>query len=199
MQGNMRRPLLTAFFLAIVHAAMAQTAAAPIDPAPTANPPVEATAPAQATPALPGATAASARTLVLHANALIPLRFTETVGSDVSKPGTLFHMRVTDDINVDDAVLIPAGSIAVGEVIDSQPARAFGKAGKLIVSARYVLVGERQIKLHSTLGSAGHSVVVAALFVPFIHGQQADIPADTEVVAKTAHDESFDVPAAATH
>ena len=147
----------------------------------------------------PGAAPAAARTLVLRANTLISLRFTETVGSDVSKPGTFFHMKVTDDVDVDDAVLIPAGSVAVGEVIDSQPARAFGKAGKLIVSARYVLVGERQIKLHATLGNAGQSVVVAALFVPFIHGKQADIPADTVVVAKTASNESFDVPPGTAH
>jgi hypothetical protein len=203
MRVKVHRQLSIIVLLVIAHTAAAQTGTAPTAIAPVASPAatpaVEAAAPAQAVPAAPGTTASAARTLVLRANSLIPLRFTETVGSDVSKPGALFHMQVTDDINVDDAVLIPAGSVAVGEVIDSQPARAFGKAGKLIVSARYILVGERQIKLHSMLGNAGRSLVVAALFVPFIHGQQADIPADTEVVAKTANNESFDVPPTAAH
>jgi len=162
--------------------------------------------PAPVQPAGPAPPAASAqpaspatRTLILHANSLIPLRFMESVGSDANKPGTNFRMQLTDDINVDDAVVIPAGSIAVGEVIHSQPAGAFGKAGELIVSARYVLLGERQIKLHSNLGSAGRSEVGAAFFIPFVHGKQAVIAADSEVVAKTARDESFEVPAAAAH
>lgn len=199
MRGKARVQLLTILGLAFARAAAAQDAVAPAATAPADAPAVAPATTVQAAPATPGAAPGVARTLVLHGNTLVSLRFTETVGSDVSKPGTLFQMKVTDDINVDDAVLIPAGSIAVGEVIDSQPARALGKSGKLVVSARYIQVGDRQVKLHSMLGTAGNSPVVAALFVPFIHGQQAEIPADTEVVAKTAHDESFDVAPAAPH
>ena len=140
MRVTMPRRLLVAVWLAAGGVAMAQAPAAPMQPAP-----------GETTPPPPPAT----RTLVLHANSLIPLRFMESVGSDANKPGSNFRMELTDDIAVDDAVLIPAGSIAVGEVIHSQPAGAFGKAGELIVSARYILLGEREIKLHSSLGSAG--------------------------------------------
>ena len=199
MRVTMLRQLSMTGLLA---AACVATAQVPEQPAPVR--PAVPVQPAGPTP--PAAAAASAqpaspatRTLILHANSLIPLRFMESVGSDANKPGTNFRMQLTDDINVDDAVVIPAGSIAVGEVIHSQPAGAFGKAGELIVSARYVLLGERQIKLHSNLGSAGRSEVGAAFFIPFVHGKQAVIAADSEVVAKTARDESFEVPAAAAH
>jgi len=170
-------------------ASAAAPAAAPATAPATAPPPAAASAPV----------IAPARHLVLPAGALVPLRFMEAVASDVNVQGGNFRMEVTDDIAIDDAVVIPAGSIAMGEVIHAQRAGAFGKAGELIVSARYVLVGEREIKLRSNLGNSGQSKVGAAFFVPFIHGKQAIIPMDTEVLAKTAKEESFDVPTPVAH
>ena len=172
----------------------------------SADPPADLPAPAPALspsippePAATPAPAAATRTLVLHAAALIPLRFMETVSSDASQPGTNFRMEVTDDISIDDAVVIPAGSVVIGEVVHAQRAGAVGKAGELIVSARRLLVGEREIRLRSNLGNTGKSEMAAAFFVPFVHGKQAVIPADTEVIAKTAADENFVVPLSASH
>lgn len=203
MRRTMSRPLLIAGLLAAARLAMAQApAAAPPVPAPAPTPtPMQVGPPGAPAPVVAGESTPppATRTLVLHASSLIPLRFMESVGSDANKPGTNFRMELTDDIQIDDAVLIPAGSIAIGEVVHSQPAGAFGKAGELIVSARYILLGEREIKLHSNLGSAGRSELGAAFFVPFVHGKQAIIASGSEVVAKTAHDESFEVPAAPTH
>ncbi len=173
--------------------------AAPIWADPPAN--VPAAEPATAPPPIAASAAAiaPARILVLRAGALVPLRFMESVGSDISAEGSNFRLEVTDDIAVDDTVVIPAGSIAIGEVIDAQRAGALGKAGKLIVSARYVMVGEREIRLRSNLGTSGQSKMGAAMLVPFIHGKQATIPMDTEVLAKTAKDESFELPAPVAH
>ena len=159
-----------------------------------AEPASPATAPAVPTP--PPATVAppaaeAPRTVVLRANALVPLRFMETVSSDIHHPGDMFRMEVTDDITVDDTVVIPAGSVAEGEVIHAQPAGMLGKAGELIVSARFVHVGEREIRLRSTLGNAGQSNIAGAFIVPFVRGKQATITANTEVVAKIAADETF--------
>jgi hypothetical protein len=143
------------------------------------------------------AAAPAARTVVLRANALIPLRFLESVASNTHKPGAMFRLEVTDDITADEVVVIPAGSIAMGEVIHATPAGGLGKAGELIVSARYVLAGDREIKLRAGLGAAaGRSNIGAAFFVPFVRGKQALIAAETEVVAKIANDESFEAPAA---
>ena len=128
---------------------------------------------------------------VLRANRLIPLRFEETLVSGVNAPGSLFRMQVTDDIMVDDRVVIPAGTVAFGEVIDSKKAGMLGKAGVLVLSARYVHLDQRDIRLHSALGAAGASTTALAMVVPFVHGKDATIEQGTRVVVRTANDESF--------
>jgi hypothetical protein len=99
-------------------------------------------------------------------------------------------MQVTDDIMVDDKVVIPAGTMAFGEVIDSQKAGMLGKAGVLVLSARYVHLDQRDIRLHSALGAAGASNT-AAFVVPFLRGTDATIEQGTRVVVRTVNDESF--------
>src|ERR1700722_14623217 len=136
------------------------------------------------------AAAAIAPAHVLRADRLIPLRFEETLVSGVNAPGSLFRMQVTDDIMVDDQVVIPAGTVAFGEVIDSQKAGMLGKAGVLVLSARYVHLDQRDIRPHSALGAAGASNT-AALVVPFLRGKDATIEQGTRVVVRTANDESF--------
>jgi hypothetical protein len=136
------------------------------------------------------AAAATAPAHILRADRLIPLRFEETLVSGVNAPGSLFRMQVTDDIMVDDQVVIPAGTVAFGEVIDSQKAGMLGKAGVLVLSARYVHLDQRDIRLHSALGAAGASNT-AALVVPFLRGKDATIEQGTRVVVRTANDESF--------
>ena len=136
------------------------------------------------------AAAAIAPAHILRADRLIPLRFEQTLVSGVNAPGSLFRMQVTDDIMVDDQVVIPAGTVAFGEVIDSQKAGMLGKAGVLVLSARYVHLDRRDIRLHSALGAAGASNT-AALVVPFLRGKDATIEQGTRVVVRTANDESF--------
>ncbi|HEX9139669.1 MAG TPA: hypothetical protein VF848_07760 [Steroidobacteraceae bacterium] len=154
-----------------------------------APPVAAASAPSDATPA------STARQLVLHSGTRIPLRFLQALSSATDKSGTQFRLEVTDDIQVDDLIAIPAGSPAIGEIVDARPAGMLGKPGILIVAARYVLVGDRQIRLKSNLGSTGRDTSSAAIFVPFIRGKQAEIPEQTEVLAKVANDETFVAPA----
>lgn len=126
----------------------------------------------------------------LPANHLIPLRFEETLVSGVNAPGSMFRMQVTDDITVDEKVVIPAGTAAFGEVIDSKKAGMLGKAGVLVLSARFIHLDNRDIRLRSALGAAG-SYNAAAFFVPFLHGQNATVEQGTMVVVRTANEESF--------
>lgn len=146
------------------------------------------------TPMPPQATAL-ATTVTLRANSLVPLRTLEFVSSESSATGTRFKLEVTDDINVDDTIVIPAGSIAIGEIIYASKSGMLGKAGKLSVSARFVTVGDRAIKLHAALGSAGANKAMLALFIPFARGGKVEIPEGTQLVAKVATDEVFSVTA----
>ncbi len=139
------------------------------------------------------------RTAVLRANTLIPLRLMEAVGSDTSQTGAHFRLLVTDGIQVGDLTVIPAGSIADGQVIHAAKSGMFGKAGELSITSRFVQVGERRIKLHSLYANAGQSKadlafgvgIVIPLAPFFIKGKQVIVPADTELVARVAVDETF--------
>lgn len=135
--------------------------------------------------------------VTLRANSLVPLRVLEPISSETTAIGTHFQLEVTDDIDVDDTVVIPAGSIAVAEVIHAAKSGMLGKAGELSVSARFVTVGERSIRLRAALGSAGANRTMLAWFIPFTRGGKMEIPVGTQLVAKVAVDEVFQTPAPA--
>jgi hypothetical protein len=146
--------------------------------------------------ATPAADAAAApRIVVLHANSLVALRLLETVGSDTHIAGAMFALEVNEDVTVAGVVVIPAGSKVEGQVIHAAKSSVFGKAGELIVTSRFVMVGDRKVKLHSLMSGTGESRAnLAAVFWPFIKGKKVIIPADTELVAKIFEDETFVVP-----
>jgi hypothetical protein len=128
---------------------------------------------------------------VLPANSSISLQIDETLVSGACIPGSTFRMLVTDDVRTDGEVVIPAGTVAFGEVVDSKKAGMLGKAGVLVLSARYIHLDQRDIRLHSALGATGDSMIAAALFVPFIRGTNATVSKGTHVVVRTASDERF--------
>jgi hypothetical protein len=128
---------------------------------------------------------------VLPLNTTIPLEFEEKVVSGVNARGSTFKMQVTEDIRVDDAVVIPKGTVVFGEVVDSKKAGMLGKAGVLVLSARYVHLDQRDIRLHSALGAAGDARIALALFVPFVFGAEATVEQGTRVTVRTASDERF--------
>jgi hypothetical protein len=86
-------------------------------------------------------------------------------------------------------VVIPKGTAAVGEVVDSKKAGILGKAGVLVLSARYVQLDQRDIRLRSALGAAGDARMEPAFFVPFVRGAEAIVDQGTRVTVRTASDE----------
>ena len=144
-------------------------------------------------------TAPAVRTAGLRANTLIPLRLVDSVGSDTHLTGAHFRLLVTEDIYVDDQLVIPAGSNSEGQVIHAAKSGMFGKAGELSITSRFVQIGERRIKLHSLFAKAGQSKADLAfgvgIIIPlapfFIKGKQVIVPADTELIARVVADEKF--------
>lgn len=140
-------------------------------------------------------------TAVLRANTLIPLRLLETIGSDTHVGGAKFALVVTDDIYVDELLVIPAGSKVEGEIIHAARSGMFGKAGELSITSRFLQVGERRIRLRSLYAKAGETrtdlAMGVGLVIPlapfFIRGKQVIVPAETELIARVAVDEEFAV------
>ena len=126
----------------------------------------------------------------------IDLVIEETVSSDVHENGQRFPLRVAEDVLVDGAVVVPAGSRGEGEVVHAARSRRGGKAGELILAARYVQVGETRIALRSFAAGSGKDRSTAALAIAatlgfpalFVRGGVFVVPADTLAHAKTAED-----------
>ncbi len=146
---------------------------------------------------VPSEVASESASALLTVPALTPvmIRIDEEISSRTNKMGDRFRIMVAEDVRVGDAVVIPAGSAGEGEVIHAAKPGAGGKAGELIVGARFVHVGENQVRLRSlALGVAGKDKSVDALAVSFIAGPFAMfqkggvvvIPRDTLGMAKTA-------------
>jgi hypothetical protein len=86
----------------------------PMDPRPEAH--------AQADP--PGPSAATEWRLRAYLQ--------ETISSSDRKPGDTFQAVVSEPVfNAEHAVVVPQGSVIVGEITQTKPARSFGRQGKL--------------------------------------------------------------------
>jgi hypothetical protein len=140
--------------------------------------------------------------------ALTPVfvRLAEEVSTRMHKPGDRFRIAVAEDVRIGDAVVIPAGCVGEGEVIDAAKPGFGGKAAKLVLAARYVLVGEAEVRLRSfVLGAVGKDYSNGALatsfvigpLAMFVHGGDVVVPRDTIGSAKTAMEIRLPVVAAA--
>jgi hypothetical protein len=130
---------------------------------------------------------------VLRAGTPVPLVMSETITTNGKKlrVGQRVRMAVASDVRLGTSVVIPAGSIAEGEVTDVRNKGMWGKSGRIEARALSVRVGDRLIRLSGTFddkgvtGTAG--VVAAAVLVPvvgfFVTGTSANIPAGSGVKA----------------
>jgi len=61
----------------------------------------------------------------------VHLSLTQSLSSATNKVDDPVTFEVTEDVKVGDVVAIPKGSTAVGHVVEAQPRRSMGRAGKL--------------------------------------------------------------------
>ena len=143
----------------------------------------------------PDTNAATGALLTVPALTPVHLRVDAELSSRRNKSGDRFPIHVDEDVRIGDAVVIPAGSTGEGEVIHAAKSGAGGKAGELLIAARFVRVGEAEVRLRSfSLGSAGQdrtiesfaTSVVAGPLALFVTGGVMAIPRDTAAAAKTA-------------
>jgi len=151
----------------------------------------------------PGLAAQTPEPVTVPALTPVVIRLDEIISSNKHKPGDRFMITVAEDVRVGDVVVIPAGSTGEGEVIHAAKSGAGGKAGELILAARFVRVGETEVRLRSfALGAAGRdrtgdalaTSLVAGPFAMFVRGGVITVPHGTLGTAKTALE--FKLPAA---
>jgi hypothetical protein len=146
---------------------------------------------------LPGAAMAQDSVVLVTVPALTPVtvRLEELVSSNENKAGDRFRITVAEDVRIGEQLVVPAGSAGEGEVIHAAKSGAGGKAGELILAARYVRVGDIDIRLRSfALGvvgkdQTGNSLAASMIIGPFamfVKGGVVIVPPDTLGIAKTA-------------
>lgn len=113
------------------------TASAPIysQPPSATNAGVETTGDAVLAQLLPDVPSSTVR---IPAGTEVTFEIAEEVSSKTSRPGDSFPIRLVAPLVVDRRPIIPIGSQGVGEVVHAAKARAGGKAGELILAARYI-------------------------------------------------------------
>jgi hypothetical protein len=135
--------------------------------------------------------------IFLPSGTYIQFEILDPINSKRSKPGEHFRIRTTAPVSRNGTIFIPAGAMGEGEVIHAARARAAGKAGELILAARFVEYGGQKIALRgfrfAQVGTSrtDEAVVVGLVAVPvvlFIAGSDIDVPVGTRGEAKLAAD-----------
>jgi hypothetical protein len=117
-----------------------------------------------------------------------------------NRAGERFYLEVAENVVAKGQVIIPVGSIAVGEIVSSERNGHVGKSGKMAVRVLYIDTPTSHIPLSGQRSSKGKSgtwpVIGTAMFVSilgsfFIHGTSAKIRAGTPLQAYLADDLRF--------
>lgn len=188
-------------FIVLAAAAAAQAAAPQVAIQPAAPAAVIAPAAPQAVIIAPPTDS------ILRAGTDVPLVMSESITTNGKKlrEGQRIHLAVASDVRLGTAVVIPAGSMAEGEVTDVRNKGMWGKSGRIEARVLNVRVGDRLIRLSGTFddkgvtGTAG--VVGAIVLLPiagfFMTGTSATIPAGSGVKAFLDEDLRIAMPAPA--
>lgn len=192
---------------AIIVCALASAGLGQVDAgvsAPVGTP--QALPPASAVPESPPQ-ASPAPVLRLAAGSQIEVELVDALSSRVNKLGDKFTIRLVQPISSQGADIIAAGATGQGEVIDAARAGMGGKQGKLIISARFMDLNGRRVRVRGmTFMAAGKSRVDLAtgvLLVPyagvaavFIQGGEIEMPAGARATVRLAED--LELPVGAT-
>lgn len=76
--------------------------------------------------------------VVIPAEALIPIRFLSTLSSKNSKVGEIFNFQISENIFLDNKLIIPANSEGVGEITEVKRATLLSRSGKLEIEFKSV-------------------------------------------------------------
>ena len=141
---------------------------------------------------IPSKANAQGKEVTLKAGMPISLTTMTNANSDKLSSGSTVDFKVVSDVKVNGDVVIPAGSIAKGQVTHVSKSAALGKGGDLTISINSVnaIDGSMIPVSGATISATGDNntglAVVCGLFTLFgflIPGEAAEIPAGAQVQA----------------
>lgn len=167
-----------------------------------ASDPVTASTPSAgaALPALPS----KGGPATIAAGTSVTVRVSEPVTSRTAKRGDYFKFELVNDLRSGAIIVIPAGTKGVGQVVHAAPKGFGGRAGELIVAARYLDTSTGRVTLRKTkfsvagsdnVGAALTTTMVVPIVGMFITGTSVDLDVGSVLVAEIAVDFTSDVQA----
>lgn len=127
----------------------------------------------------------------------VTIEILEPLSSALVKRGDKFRLRLADPVLVEGKPVLASGIEGVGEIVHAEKSRSGGKAGELLIAARYLETPGTQVPLRGLkLGGRGKDNTNAAMatafavgpFALFVHGREIVIPAGTLAQAKIAQE-----------
>ncbi|HEX8366524.1 MAG TPA: hypothetical protein VF603_14680 [Allosphingosinicella sp.] len=109
-----------------------------------------------------------------------------------TRVGTRFELEVAEPVMLNGQIVIPTGTIAVGEISRRRGTGMWGKRGILETRLLHIRMGDQLIRITGSAGDRGRAgtagVIASAVFLPvagfFVHGSHARIPAGTRTVGQ---------------
>jgi len=126
-----------------------------------------------------------AKEILIKAGTPVQIRLEQSVSSQTATAGQSLRFKVIRDVEVDNIVVIKAGSMVVGEVTFAQKTGSLGKEGKLYIVVRHaVAVDGTKVPLRANLSKEGdEKVALSWMICPFIKGSASRIDQGTEAKA----------------
>ena len=157
--------------------------------------------PVAAVPALPAAAPVVKPPLILQRDTPVHLMVMNEVSTKERSAGYRFKLRVNEPVIVSGVIVVPAGTLAYGEVMSAESSGNVGKSGRLSARLLNIDLGGRAIGISGETtanGKSGTGEVVAAviglgLLGLFAKGNNAKIKAGELMTGFTTEDTLFDV------
>lgn len=139
---------------------------------------------------------------VLRTGTPVVLKLSEglTTKKKIAKINDRVRFEVAEAVKINDVVVIPAGSPAIGELTEVKNKGMWGKSGRIVGRVLTLNANGRTIRLSGTFDSKGGSgtvgavAVSAVVFLPagfFMTGKSAEMPAGAIVRAFIDEDVPF--------
>ena len=133
----------------------------------------------------------------------VRLVVTEPLSSATNEVDDPVRFEVTEDVKVSDLIVVPKGSTAVGHVVEVEPKRRLGRAGKLNFSIDHVkALDGSNVRLRASSTRKGDdrtgtvivgTVLLSPLFL-IMRGKDINIPKGTTLMAYVDGDREVSVP-----
>jgi hypothetical protein len=162
--------------------------------------------PSQTTPPPPAAAKPSG--FRLEDGTPVKLRLQRTISSADAQVNDQVDFDVLEETKVNDVLVIPKGSVALGTVTEAEPKRRMARGGKLNVNIDLVRLADGEktaLRAVKDVKGGGHTgamtgaiVATSIVFFPaapfflFMHGKDITIPKGTEITAYVSGDFNLD-------